>query len=97
MPPRLTCLVILSACLFGSAFGANTFFVATTGSDNVPNDGSSALPFREIRRALTGINAGDTVLVIAPVERLVALEARNRPLPSRSSARDDPREAVPIG
>lgn len=48
-------------------------------------------------RALVVLSAGDTVLVIAPVERLVALEARNRPLPSRSSARDDPREAVPIG
>lgn len=63
MPPRLTCLVIFSVCLFGSAFGANTFFVAPTGSDNPPNDGSAALPFREIQRALVGINAGDTVLV----------------------------------
>ena len=63
MPLRVTCLVIFSVCQFGSAFGANTFFVTPTGNDNLPNDGSAALPFREIRRALVGINAGDTVLV----------------------------------
>ncbi|HLX60977.1 MAG TPA: right-handed parallel beta-helix repeat-containing protein [Planctomycetota bacterium] len=45
------------------SFAANTYYVAPTGSDNAPNDGSSNLPFREIRQALTKVAAGDTVLV----------------------------------
>lgn len=57
------CLLFFCTCLFSTAFSATTFFVAPTGNDNAPNDGSAGLPFREIRRALTGIAAGDTVLV----------------------------------
>ena len=54
---------LLLACVASTSLCAATYYVAGTGNDNPPNDGSAALPFREIRRALTGIHAGDTILV----------------------------------
>jgi hypothetical protein len=38
-----------------------TYYVASNGSDN--NNGSSTQPFRQIRKALSVVSAGDTILV----------------------------------
>lgn len=59
-PGKIVWCVVLCAC--GGAFGA-TYYVAPAGSDMAPNDGSVGLPFREIRKALTLVHGGDTVLV----------------------------------
>ncbi len=47
------------ACIPG--FSAQTYYVAPTGSDT--NSGTAAKPFRQIRKALTLVAPGDTVLV----------------------------------
>ncbi|HEY1048731.1 MAG TPA: right-handed parallel beta-helix repeat-containing protein [Prosthecobacter sp.] len=55
---RITCLLALLAC---PAIHAADFYVAPEGKDT--QAGTSAAPFREIRKALTVIAPGDTVHV----------------------------------
>jgi PKD repeat protein len=53
----LCCFAVLSI----AAAQAQTYYVAPTGLDT--NPGTSSLPFREIRKGLTVVVAGDTILV----------------------------------
>src|SRR5436853_7778793 len=55
-------LLGLALGLSGFAFGAQQYFVAPTGLDT-GNTGLSGSPLREIRKALTVVNAGDTIFV----------------------------------
>jgi hypothetical protein len=55
-------LLGLALGLSGVAFGAQQYFVAPTGLDT-GNTGLSGSPFREIRKALTVVSAGDTIFV----------------------------------
>ncbi len=41
----------------------NSFYVATNGSDNPPNDGSIANPFATISRALQEVQSGDAIVL----------------------------------
>jgi parallel beta-helix repeat protein len=58
---RLIAAALATAASLASASAATTYYVAPTGSDS--NSGSSAAPFREIRKAISVFNPGDTVLV----------------------------------
>src|SRR5436309_11844191 len=56
-------LLLMLACLAGGrAYPAgNTYYVSGSGSDD--NAGAQATPFRQIRKALTVVGPGDTILV----------------------------------
>jgi parallel beta-helix repeat protein len=54
-------LAALGSLASASASAATKYYVAPTGSDS--NSGSSAAPFRQIRKAISVSNPGDTVLV----------------------------------
>lgn len=54
-------LLAAMALLLPSAAQAANYYVSPSGSDG--NPGSQAAPFREIRRALQSVTAGDTVFV----------------------------------
>src|SRR5437868_9187061 len=56
---RRAIIIVLTALSSGVA--AQSYFVAPTGNDS--NTGLSGSPFREIRKALTKVAAGDTVFV----------------------------------
>lgn len=53
-------LILFGAVLVVSGHAAQTFYVAPTGNDN--NAGTQSQPFRQIRRALTAVQPGDTIL-----------------------------------
>ena len=62
---RLRVLLLLAGVAgfltFTAAQAATTYYVAPTGSDG--NPGTSSKPFREIRKAISAANPGDTVSV----------------------------------